>query len=146
TFDPHTGKPGPEWSDTSEVRALSNFFDDGKKIASLNESGVIKIWDVATGTLVQTLSGGDPSRTAALAFTSDGRTAVSYGNKFRFWDVAGGKVRKEFTESVGGHLSIVILPGDRTVAWNTSLGFVLYDLLTGVKKQDVKVQQTLVYA
>ncbi len=149
TFDPKTGNPGLEWKDTAKVQALSNFFEGGKKIASVNENGDIKIWEVATGKQVGSLSGGDQTRTLAaptITFTDDGKTAVSRDSKYKIWDAAAGKLRHEIKESLVGHPHIRILPGNRHVVWNTSLGFVIYDLETGVKKQEVKASETFVHA
>ena len=137
TFDPKTGNPGPEWQEASKVQALSNFFEDGKKIASINEAGDINIWDTTNGKKVKTLSDGDPDNSYPITFTSDGKTAISHGKKFKFWDVATGKVRREFSEYIGVYPHMVFLPGERTVVWNTSFGFVIYDLETGAKKQEV---------
>jgi WD40 repeat protein len=148
TFDVKTGNPGVEWLDDAKVRALSNFFDDGKKIASVNENGNIHIWEVATGKKLQTLSDGDKRSTSsdALTFTNDGKIAVSRDYRFKIWDVPNGKVRHEISEPPAGHPGIRIMPGNRQVVWHTFRGFVIYDLETGKKKQEVTASDVMIYA
>src|SRR5262249_45042846 len=42
-FDPTTGRGRFTWLDFAKINALSPFFEDGKKIASLNEQATIKV-------------------------------------------------------------------------------------------------------
>src|SRR5262249_52930604 len=119
-WDPATGDERFTWKDDAEVRALSPFFEDGKKIASFNERGVIRVWDVATGKPVQTLNDGGKPYANHLAVSADGKTLVSRASgPFKVWDLATGSVRKEITDLAGTYLQILVLPDNRTVAWTT---------------------------
>jgi WD40 repeat protein len=138
-WDPVTGKERFTWQNGARLNVLSTFFDDGKKIASLDESAAIKIWDVTTGKPVQTLSDGNSKFGFNLAVSGDGKTLITRGMQpFKFWDLPAGTVRKEVTEVQGTYPNILVLPDNRTVIWNTHDGMVVYDLATGARKQEVK--------
>ena len=141
-----TGKQKFSWQEPSTVRALSPFFANGSKIGCLNGSGGIDIWDVAAGRRINTFSaGGDPKFVAALAITPDPKTLISRANgPFKIWDLPAGKLRKEFTEQFGTFAHIVPLADKRTVAWTTNDGFILYDLETASKKQQLKAHELYV--
>jgi WD40 repeat protein len=141
-WDPATGNERFLWRDDARVNVLSQLFEDGKKIASMNEQATIKVWDVATGKPLQTLSVGNQTYDDTLAVSSDGKFLVSHGAQpFKFWDLPARTVVKEITESHGTYTNILVLPDNRTVVWNTKNAMVLYDLASGAKKQEVKAHE-----
>jgi WD40 repeat protein len=73
------------------------FSPDGRTLAGGDVHGVVKLWDVATGTEQVTLRGaGDEdfmNEVAALAFSPDGRTlAVAVDRAVWLWDVGTGSL------------------------------------------------------
>jgi WD40 repeat protein len=77
--------------------------------------------------------------------TPDQKTLVSRAKgPFKVWDMPAGKLRKEFTEQFGTFTHIVPLADNRTVAWTTNDGFILYDLETASKKQRLKAHELYV--
>ena len=73
------------------------FSPDGKLLASGASGKGIKLWDVETGEVKQTLEG-HPYGTDALAFSTDGRMLVSGSEKVRLWDVKTGRLIREMDE------------------------------------------------
>jgi WD40 repeat protein len=138
-WHPATGNERFSWKNGAGLSALSTFFEDGKKITSLDERAIIKVWDVASGKPMQTLTDGHSRFEDLLAVSSDGKALVSQGDGlFKFWDLPAGTVRKEITEARGTYPNILIVPDNRTVIWSTHDGFVLYELASGAKKQEIK--------
>jgi WD40 repeat protein len=100
-------------SHTDEVIRLA-FSPDGKWLASGDVDGKewdnvdedkkplhdVRLWEVGTGRLVHRLSGHRAGVTY-LAFTPDSKTLMvgGYFPKLRFWDVAGGKLRRDLEGS-----------------------------------------------
>jgi WD40 repeat protein len=138
-WDPATGRLRLGWQDQAPVRALSGFLEGGKKIATWSENGLATVWDVATRRPVQRVSDGNKSYGLVLAASPDGKTLVTRGmHPFKFWDMPAGTVRKEVVERQGFYTNILALPDNRTVVWSTDKGFVLYDLYSGARKQNVE--------
>ena len=86
---------------------------DGRTLASLGgRDSTIKLWDVATGREIATLTG------YSLVFSPDGRTLASLGgsNTIKLWDVA---TRREIATLTGhsfGVNSVAFSPDGRTLA------------------------------
>jgi len=77
---------------TDEVTSVA-FAPDGRTLASGSPDQTIKLWDVASGREVRTLSG-HTHWVRSVAFSPDGRTLASgsYDNTIKLWDVASGQL------------------------------------------------------
>jgi hypothetical protein len=80
------------------------FAPDGRTLASGDERGVVKLWDVAAlaerGTLRTVADEGFFNAVATVAFAPDGRTlAVAVEQGVQLWDVA----RASWLTSLAGH-------------------------------------------
>jgi TIR domain/WD domain, G-beta repeat len=109
---------------------LSNSSDDRFGLDSK-----LKLWEVATGKELRTLR---DSAAFAVAFLSDGRTALSVGwdKSCTLWDVATGRVLRTFTGRWEHIRSVAISPDGRTAligAGDKTLK--LWDLATGKELQ-----------
>jgi WD40 repeat protein len=79
------------------------FSRDGKRIATLDDQGSVRVWNAPRLDLVATLRGNAPAATTA-AFSSDGvwvATAASDG-KVRFWQIDGGRLVYELEAAAPG--------------------------------------------
>ena len=78
------------------------FSPDGRRVTSTGGKGerTQKVWDVATGRLLleRRLEG----QVQAVAFSVDGRSMVSGGDKLQLWDVATGNLLSTFESYAGG--------------------------------------------
>ena len=63
------------------------FSPDGRRLASGSLEGTVKVWDVATGQLLRTLTG-HTSGVTSVAFSPDGRrlASSSLGGVIKVWD------------------------------------------------------------
>lgn len=78
-----------EWSGhATAVRSLS-VLRDGELAVSAGEDNTVRVWNIATGTLVKTLRGHDSGVRAAMA-SPDGRTllSASHDTTVREWSIA----------------------------------------------------------
>jgi WD40 repeat protein/DNA-binding SARP family transcriptional activator len=118
---------GDEVVATLPAQAADLAFDPtGDTVATAGPSGVIELWDVATGRLLDTLAGHRGAATS-LAFSPDGSRLVSGGSDatVRLWDLEAG-VRREVT--LRGHgspvTSVAFDPDGRRVASAEAAGVV----------------------
>jgi WD40 repeat protein/DNA-binding SARP family transcriptional activator len=102
------------------------FDPTGRTVATAATSGVIELWDVATGRLLDTLAG-HRGAAVSLAFSPDGSRLVSGGSDatVRLWDLEAG-VRRDVT--LRGHgspvTSVAFDPSGRRVASAEAAGAV----------------------
>jgi WD40 repeat protein len=122
-WDPNTGEQRFAWQDDQEIAAVSNFFDGGRRIATgyTSKNNLIKIWDVAAGKPVQSLTsdGSREDQAGSIAVSNDARRLAvkrTFGS-VQIWDIAGGKVVAESEEGIKPGLwsNIRFLPDNMTV-------------------------------
>ena len=76
---------------------------DGRQVVSGSDDKTLRVWDLASGETVRTLSG-HTGAVWAVAVTPDGRQAVSGSedNTLRVWDLASG----ETVRTLSGHTEL----------------------------------------
>jgi WD40 repeat protein len=103
-------------------------------------TGVLELWDVSTGQLVQSL--GTPANTIdALVFSPDGKTLADDAENLLFatatvelWDVSSGKLNGLLNTATSNCITIAISPDGKTLAYSGNTGsgslFELWDVST----------------
>src|SRR5205085_11355880 len=91
-WDAKDGSPAWAQADPAAAVWAVAFAPDGRTLASAGADGLIKLRDVATGAVRQTLAGHHGAVTA-LAFSADGATLASGGadQTARLWEARTGR-------------------------------------------------------
>jgi WD40 repeat protein len=92
------------------------FSPDGHTVVSGSHDKTLKLWDVASGRELKTLSGHSDLITA-VAFSPDGRTVVSgsHDKTLKLWDVASGRGLKTLSGHKYQVSDVAFSPDGRTV-------------------------------
>lgn len=101
--------------------------------------GKIRLWDLDSGELKNTLSGETGSTIWDLAVTPDGQTLVSAGNDIRIWDLRSGQLTKTLSEYA---LPMAISPDGKYLAVSDRDGtnVSLLDISTGQRDRVLPVE------
>lgn len=90
----------------NESTAIAALKPDGTQLAAADSTGVIIVWDVASGQAVQrweVASTGSVGRADALAFSREGLVAVAAGNTIHVWNANSG----QYFTVLPGHAAFV---------------------------------------
>ncbi|RKU29506.1 hypothetical protein C6497_06245 [Candidatus Poribacteria bacterium] len=114
-----------------------SFNSGANTLVSQSETGVIKIWDLATGQQIKELSGFNKEQISASIFSPDGKIVAFGGGRgeIRRWNVLTGEYIDSFLENTGYISSIVYSPNGETLAsgsWDG--GIRLLDTQSGGQK------------
>lgn len=135
------------------------FTPDGKTLATVNKEvadgktvdGIVKLWDAATGRLLDTLKlKGQAKEHISVAFSSDGKTLVTGGQSLiagagvvRLWDVATRKERAMLEGLTNQLREWKLSPDGETLAGRLADTVQLWDVATGKQRAILKKTDTL---
>lgn len=117
---------------SSNVTSVA-FSPDGKTVVSGSEDNTLKLWNVATGKELRTLSG-HSSVVSSVAFSPDGKTVLSGSrdNTLKLWDVVTGKELRSFRGHINEITSVAYSPNGKTVLSGSAGRLLkLWDVTTG---------------
>ncbi|PXX37206.1 NACHT domain-containing protein [Undibacterium pigrum] len=124
---------------TSGVTSCA-FSPDGHSLLSASDDNTLRLWDVATGTLLREFIGHVDTVTSC-AFSPDGHNLLSASddNTLRLWDIATGTLLREFVGHADWVMSCTFSPDgcsllsasyDKTLRlWDAASGMVLQELV-----------------
>ncbi|KAG1758207.1 quinon protein alcohol dehydrogenase-like superfamily [Suillus occidentalis] len=123
---------GEEWEDKDDDLETMVLSPDGKKAASGNWDGAVKLWSVDTGKVIKTWTG-YTKEANSVSWSPDGGRVVSgfEDGTFRVWDVESGKtilgpiaqrddVHTSATFSVDGKFLLTCCDNDHIYTWDVS--------------------------
>jgi RNA polymerase sigma factor (sigma-70 family) len=111
-LDPVTGKVIRLLKGLDKVRSAA-FSPDGNTLLSGDESHHIRVWDVATGKEIHTISN---QLNIAAALAPTGRLLASAGTEIRFWDTTTWKKIRTFPGYGGGEPTLAFSPDGKLLA------------------------------
>jgi DNA-binding beta-propeller fold protein YncE len=106
---------------------------DGKRVVSASDDNTLKIWDLASGRELRTLTGHTWGVTA-VAVTPDGKRVVSASddNTLKIWDLASGRELRTLTGHTGCVGAMALTPdGKRVVSGSDDDRLKIWDLASG---------------
>lgn len=112
---------------------LSN--DSKYAVVQTRES--IDLYDLAAARKIRSF--GKPGNFLTAAFTTNNdilATAVYNGKLVSLWNIASGKLIKQFATNVAVH-QLQFLPGNNKIAINAAKGITVYDITTGKKLHEI---------
>jgi WD40 repeat protein len=119
-----------------EIRETSDFFDEGRKIASNGKNSMVHIWDVTKGSIIREIKTGDHDRHVALEVSPDGKLLATncLFDPIQIWDVNTGKLVKKITEKEGRDDALAFMPDSKGIIYTKDATIVIENLDTGAKK------------
>jgi len=117
-----------------EDRSMVAFSPDGRLLAILApESGVVRLWNIATNREIAVPSVRDPSWLPFVRFTPDGKRLISAGSSLvRIWNLAGALEKRTLFGHSGGTPGLAFSPDGKLLASTGKDQAVrLWDLATG---------------
>ena len=114
------------------------FSRDGTMLACGDSVGIIRIWNVISGELQQTINcggGGAVENLRSIDFSPDGATIISVGNEnnnIKFWNIATGDVVRTLDLHGQGSLLAIFTPtGENIISTSVRGGINIWDAETG---------------
>ena len=109
------------------------FSPDGRTLASGSADNTIKLWDVASGQELRTLT--DATQIGIVAFSPDGRTLASgsQDKTVKLWDVATGQLLRALAGDADEVDAVAFSPDGSTLASAAEKTITMWSLATGQK-------------
>jgi len=147
SLDGHIPEGSPGGPFYYEVHALA-FSPDGNILASARGDKTIKLWELASGHSVETLSG-HSDFIRSIAFSPDGKVLASgsLDHTVKLWDIANGSVRATLAGHTSEVSSVVFSPDGRILASaSDDYTIKLWDVATGTLLHTLTGHSAAVYA
>jgi len=115
------------------------FSPDGKKVVSGSEDSTVRVWDITTGQVDQTLTG-HSSWVMSVAFSPDGKKVVSGSedSTVRVWDITTGQADQTLTGHSRWVTSVAFSPdGKKVFSDYIDSTKAVWDIATGQAEQQV---------
>jgi COMPASS component SWD3 len=106
--------------------------DNGYLIASGDNEGTVKFWNLREGTFVSEFTP-HQMQISGLAFAQNGKVLItaSYDRTIKLWDLESGQLLQELTGHTGAIRAIAIHPQGNVLATGGNDGIILWDLQRG---------------
>ncbi len=144
-WDVASGRKLASWPDVAGAGALSG---DGKLLVTGKSDGTLKLWEIATGSLITSVK--TEPEVPVLAFSTDGRTLASAGNDggngsatplIKLWDAAAGlkpiRTINTFVDKIG---ALSFSRDGKTLAASPGQGSILFfDVSTGLAEGAIRM-------
>jgi WD40 repeat protein len=125
------------------------FSADGKTLFSTNAwfgKAEIRLWNVAEGKLLKTLTDSGKVEFTGLGVSSDGKTLATsarlteggFSGQVKIWDVASGTAKQTIVEPKNWINSVALSPDGKLVAAPTQFTISIWDAQTGKLQRSVK--------
>jgi WD40 repeat protein len=96
-----------------DVRFVA-FLPDGKRALSAGGDGIVKLHDLGSGRLLQSIRANPGGRGVWPALSPDGKLVLTLGDEsiLNLWGVDSGDLVRTFKEPAAGDISLAISPGN----------------------------------
>jgi WD40 repeat protein/class 3 adenylate cyclase len=122
--------------DNADAFLNAVFSPDGKRIAGSNASGMVKVWDAATGKEMLAIQASTEGGVGGVAFSPNGKLLATANDDMtaRVWDAATGKELLTFTDHMDYVQDIAFSPDGMRLATMSLNGMVIiWEVATGTE-------------